>query len=301
MHCGIQADNVGSTVAVRNTRPRRSGLSALEFIGCAIAVIGGAWLGALYLGVDVRHVAHIALAEADLLDKVPADWRPPSPKVNSMTREQLVATLREELGVLRQELSSLRGEQTLAATSDSVADDGSNAGELQATRGKTLAYWSRINDIALGEAALQRDAESAANGTNAARVFAIKSRICRFAAKSVEALPDEGVEKEVQRFGHQLALWYTHGGELYERAVQIWEAPATSSARNQLNREWSRAEAQHRNEAKLLHDKGVSVRSFVSRQFGREFPEFAKPTAVDSNGGSPAASAPAEGVKTSSS
>ena len=60
----------------RRCAQRRAGLSALEFVGCVIAVIGGAWLGAIYLGVDVRNVAHEALSESELLDKVPEDWRP---------------------------------------------------------------------------------------------------------------------------------------------------------------------------------------------------------------------------------
>lgn len=292
MHSDIQADRVGLAGVTQSTKLRRSGLSTLEFVGCAMAVIGGAWLGALYLGVDVRHVAHTALSEADLLDKVPAQWRPPGPKDDSMTREQLVATLREELGVLRQELSSLRGEQNSTAAGSSADGDG-QTNTLHATKHKTLAYWSRLNDIALGEAALQRDAESAANGSNAARVFAIKSRISRFAAKSVEALPHDGVEEEVERFGRQLARWYTQGGELYERAVQIWESPAATNAREQLNQDWRRAEHQHRNEARLLHDKSMAVRRSVSRHFGHEFTEFAQPTAAGTDDDPTAASASA--------
>ena len=41
----------------------RAGLTILEFMACTIAVIGGAWLGALYLGVDVRHLAFSALSQ----------------------------------------------------------------------------------------------------------------------------------------------------------------------------------------------------------------------------------------------
>ena len=53
----------------RDVTPRynRHGLTVLEFVGCVIAIVGGAWLGALYLGVDVRRLAYTALAEAVLL------------------------------------------------------------------------------------------------------------------------------------------------------------------------------------------------------------------------------------------
>jgi hypothetical protein len=255
-------------------------LTVLEFLGCVIAVVGGVWLGALYLGVDVRHVAHTALAQTELLDNVPAEWRPAGPDDKSMTREQLVATLREELGVLRQDLAGLRGGVSPQPASTPQASGVAPTTASTITKDKTLTYWLRINEIALGEAALQADAESAADTANAARVFAIKGRISRFAAKSVEAIPSEGIDRDAVQFGRQLGEWFERGGDLYERAVQIWESPTASQSREQLNQEWRRAEIQHRNEARLLHDKGIAVRSALSRQFRVEFPEFAKPLAA---------------------
>jgi hypothetical protein len=259
----------------------RRGLTVLEFIGCVMAVVGGAWLGALYLGVDVRRVAYTVLAEAELLESVPPQLRPAAPGHNGMTREQLVTTLREELGALRSELSSLRsGEQVAVPAAAAVAPAGDNSespATPTASKQKTLAYWLRISEIALSEAALQKDAESTSNATNASRVFAIKGRISRFAAKSVEAVPSDGVDESVIHFGRQLALWYNHGGELYERAVRIWDTPTISENRERLNQDWRQAEAHHHNEARLVNDKAEAVRSTVSRHFGEEFPVFAAP------------------------
>jgi hypothetical protein len=261
----------------------RRGLSALEFIGCVMAVVGGAWLGALYLGVDVRRLAYTVLAEAKLLESVPPQLRPavPGDSNNGMTREQLVATLREELGALRTELKSLRSGEDVnlpAAALVAPANEGDESTpEPSASKQKTLAYWLRISEIAMAEAALQRDAESAANAANSSRVFAIKGRISRFAAKSVEAVPADGVDESVIRFGQQLALWYNHGGQLYERAVRIWDTPTISQNREQLNQDWRQAESHHYNEARLVSEKAEAVRSTVSRQFGEEFPVFAAP------------------------
>jgi hypothetical protein len=281
MNRKLLVDRDAWVVRKRAYLPVRAGLTVLEFLGCVIAVIGGAWLGALYLGIDVRHMAHTALAQAELLDKVPAQWRPPGPQDSAMTREQLVATLREELGILREDLTALRsGRSSTAEVSTSPTPGSVTSTPSTSAKDRTLAYWTRINEIALAEAALQADAESAADEANAARVFAIKGRISRFAAKSVEALPSEGVDAAVVQFGQQLGEWFDRGGELYERAVRIWESPTASESREQLNRDWRRAEIQHRNEARLLYDKGVSVRSAVSRKFRTEFPEFAKPAAT---------------------
>jgi len=254
---------------------RRIGLSVLEFVGCAIAVVGGIWLGAIYLGVDVRHVAHTALSETDLLDKMPPEWRPPGPH-DGVTREQLVATLREELGALKSEISRLRAGDDGTASESAGAGGAATADGSQPTKEKTLAYWARLNEIALGEAALQLDAESAFDETHAAKVFAIKGRIGRFAAKAVEAIPNQQVDPSLIQFGQQLSVWYEHGGELYERAVQIWESATHSQGRTQLNDDWKRAELHHKNEARLLRDKAAGVRSLLSRRFGEEFPPFAQ-------------------------
>jgi len=253
----------------------RRGLSVLEFVGCTIAVVGGIWLGAVYLGVDVRHMAHTALSETELLEKMPPEWRPPGPQ-DGVTREQLVATLREELGSLKNEISTLRaGEGDVGRAAAEAGGDHPSA-EVQPTQEKTLAYWARLNEIALGEASLQAGAESAFDEGKASKVFAIKARIGRFAAKAVEAIPAEQVDPSLVQFGKQLSLWYEHGGELYERAVQIWESAANSQGREQLNDDWKRAELHHKNEAKLLRDKASGVRTAVSRRFGVEFPAFAE-------------------------
>lgn len=263
-------------------RQVRSGLSVLEFVGCVIAVVGGLWLGAIYLGVDLRRVAHEALSDTELLERVPENWRPVGAEEEHMTREQLVATLREELSGLRTEISSLRsgerehGSETDAADAAGDSPEGSTA--ARDSKDKTLAYWNRLIEIASGETALQTDAATAFNDANAAKVFAIKSRISRFAAKAVEAVPQNGVDRLVVQFGRQLAVWYDRGGDLYDKAVNIWETTsAGSQSRSQLNEEWDRAELQHRNETRLLEEKASAVRSAASRQFGQEFPEFVRP------------------------
>jgi hypothetical protein len=252
----------------------RSGLTTLEFVGCVTAVVGGAWLGALYLGVDMGHLTHRVLDEAQLLERVPPEWRPPGPDDNTMTRQQVVTMLRKELGTLRSEIVALR-------TAAAVVGDPQLLSEAEAmAKEKTRGYWLRLSEIARSEEALQRDAETAFDKRNAAKVFAIKARISRFAAKTVEAIPTEGADPNVVRFGEQLGDWYARAGELYERAMQIWESPATSQARTQLNKDWRGAELQHRNEARLLYERAAAVRGSLSRQFGEELPEFAKCTAA---------------------
>ena len=74
------------------------------------------------------------------------------------------------------------------------------------------------------------------------RCSRVKARVSRFAAKGVEAVPSEGVDEAVVKFGRQLALWYGRADELYERAAQIWETPSGQQARVQLTEAWKRDE-----------------------------------------------------------
>jgi hypothetical protein len=257
--------------AQRTLAWRRGGLTTLEFAGCFVAVLGGAWIGALYLGINVEHLAHSGLQQAHLLEKVPPEWRPKGPNV--VTREQLVATLRKELGSLRSEIKALRSETDPTGAGEPMAQTAA------AARDNTRDYWRRLNEIALGEDDLQRDAEVAIDGSNASKVFAIKARVSRFAATGVESVPSEGVDEAVVKFGRQLALWYGRGNELYERAVAIWETPSGTQARAKLTEEWKQAEIQHRHEARLLRERAAMLRASISRQLGEEFPDFAKPVA----------------------
>ena len=65
-----------------------------------------------------------------------------------------------------------------------------NAGEIPFRRlGRTV----RFRKSELDRWIVERDAESAASQKNAADVFAVKARIRRFAARSVEAVPSDGV------------------------------------------------------------------------------------------------------------
>lgn len=267
-----------------------AGLTTLEFLGCVVAVLGGAYLGALYLGVDLKHLAFDVLSESQLMDKVPEQLRPTPPADKAMTREQLVTTLREELGSLRNQIAVLRtGKSDGSTAPPSGAPD--ETVPVLPTKERTLAYWTRLNEIALGESDLQQEAESAFSAPNAAKVFAVKARICRFAAKAVEAVPTQAVDEEAIRFGRQLGLWYTRGGELYEHAVSIWETPTGPNARTQLNDEWRQADEQHRNEAKLAKEKATTVRGMLNRIYQAQFPEFGKPAAISPGNETPGKSA----------
>jgi len=264
----------------------RSGLSLLEFIGCTLALVGGAWLGAIYLGINVNHLTYDALEEADLLDTLPDRWRPAAPdgsdKFRGMSREQLVASLRDELAALRTEIATLRTTDApvprQATNSEPAATQPANPTTATGpSLEKTQSYWNRLSEIALGEAALQRDADVALTDENAAKVLVVKGRISLFAAQAVEVIPRDQVDPAVVKLGRQLGDWYNRGGDLYEQAVKIQSFPSDNTNRDRLTQQWRRDDAQHRNEAQLLSNRAIAVRDEMRRRFDTDFPPFGQP------------------------
>ena len=265
----------------RRSRTRPLGLSVLEFIGCLMALVGGVWLGAIYLGVDVRHVAYLALSETELIDKVPEQWRPVDADAkNTPSPAERAASVQNELAALRQEIKALRtnGPADAAAStqsdkSTSPANDAASANDL--AQEATLIYWTRLHDIVHNQSALEKDAESAATEGNATKVAALKGRLSRVSAQAIEALPTANVDPAALRFGRALKAWYESGAEMYEQAVQIWESPARVQGGGQLGKAWDQAHLQHRNEGRLLNDQAAATRDALTRRFGDGFAPIA--------------------------
>jgi hypothetical protein len=259
-------------------RQRRSGISTIEFIGCVMAVFGGLYIGALYLGVNLEHVAYDALQCTSMLEKIPETWRPEGAKDALASRGQMDSMLRNELAAIRNDIQALNDE-SVPMSKPTAQLDTANTG-----LDKTRAYWSRLSEIALRDEQLQRDADKNAGDSNTAKVFAVKARVSRVTAKGVSAAQTEDVDASVVKFGRQLSLWYDRTGELYERAVRIWETSSTPQAREQLIADWKRDEVQHRHETRLIRDKATALRAAISRQFGEEFPPFATQETAENNG-----------------
>lgn len=265
-------------------RSRRTGLSLLEFLGCLMALVGGAWLGAIYIGIDVHRLAYVALTESDLLEKVPEDWRPQPPEgfADAPTPAELAQAVQGELVALRHEITALRSERDPAdslqvATSNGGVHATSDNSSRSAQRETCLAFWNRLAEIVRDELALQFDAESAASDGNATKVAALKGRISRFASTAIAAVPTEGVDPAEIQLSQELAGWYERGGELYEKAVRIWESPSRGQSGHTLTKDWEQAHLQHLNEGKLLREKVAAVRDSLTRRFGSGFAEFETP------------------------
>jgi hypothetical protein len=255
----------------------RAGVSVLEIVGCLMALVGGVWLGAIYLGVDVRHITYAALSESTLIDKMPDDWRPTDPAAaKAPSAAEMATKVQNELVSLRDEITTLRDSQPAQATAPKqVASSAAPADEDAVARKASLAYWSRLNEVVHRQATLQLEAESAANEGNATKVASLKARISRFSAEAIRALATADVDPTAAKLGGEIAAWYDDGADLYEQAVQVWESPARSQVGQPLTQEWERDQVQYQNEGRLLRSRVSAVRDSLARRFGGGFAPLA--------------------------
>jgi hypothetical protein len=264
-----------------NSHNSRNGLSVLEFLGCTMALVGGVWLGAIYLGIDLHRVAYLALAESNLMEQVPEDWRPETPESEKApSQAELAASVHNELAALREDITSLRSapgaepstntaaiEETVPATATGKPAD--NAKDA------TLNYWQQLAQIVHKQYKLLVEAETAATEGNATKVAALKGRVSRLTATSIRAIPIKNVDRSATDFGSELANWYESGATLYDEAVQVWGTSAGGQGNPQLAKEWQQAHAQFTNEGQLLRGRATTVRDALTQQFGVEFPPLA--------------------------
>ena len=242
------------------------GLSILEFLGCLIAIAGGLWIGATYFGLDLHSLAYTALDESNALDSLPEEWRPPAPQghPSQLSEEEVASALQHEMVALRHEIAALRGVSPSDAAAESVPP---NAGQ-------TKEFWDRLRNIAKDEAALQLDSQAAASDANSDRVFALRSRVSRFASNAVDAIPTEGVDGELQLLGKDLSAWYIRASNHYHRGAELWSDRNAQASSAKFTEGWETADRQLQNEAQLLRNKAEAVRASLSRNYRGNFAAF---------------------------
>ncbi len=265
---------------VSDRKNTRAGLSVLEFVGCLMALVGGLWLGAIYLGINVKHVAYFALAESDLMEKVPENLRPEVPESEKgPSQAELAKGVQSELVALRHEITALRNSQETQEAADVPSLESTTTASASAddeAKQATLDYWQKLVDVVERQATLQVGAESSANESNATKVAALKARISRFTASGIRSLTTKNVDPAAAKFGADLADWYEASATVYDEAVQVWESPARGEAKEQLTAEWDRKETQNQNEGRLLLDRAKAVRDSLERRFGEGFEPIAR-------------------------
>jgi hypothetical protein len=198
----------------------RCGITRIEFLGVLLAIGGGTYIGAQYLGVDLHRAAYRALDESKLLQKIPNEWRPANPDCPNgdcpephELRAQAELKLQSELDRLKVEISRLG---TVSSDEPAKLDPA-----LELERDNSIAYWQRLSDIVSTVEALQTRVEPFAASGDRARVFALRRRALEYGQQAIDLLDPQGVDPRAVETGIRLSEWYLHGAELLGRAGDL--------------------------------------------------------------------------------
>lgn len=265
-----------------NRSQNRHGASLLEIIGCVLAVGVGVWLGARFLGVDLEAAAYSALAESEMIDKLPEGFRPNPPKgMEPLSDEAQEAQLLTELNSIRREVAILSKEEAHAAA-DELAPvvNASVHPEIAERRQHTLAFWSRLGGIRSEVDKLQLAADEALNQNNVYSVLEIRKRAYEYGAKAVKAAKHSQVDPQALQFADQLTGWYSHGAELYGEALKVYQSQHLAPEGLSSDQLLEQVQRQHDNEAMLLFQKSGRLCEVLVRRYQVAFPEIEEPATL---------------------
>lgn len=258
-------------------RQRRTGGAAFQLIAFVLVAGLGAWLGARYVGVDVEHIAYTALDETKLIEHIPEDWRPDAPQAEEaegeagFVAERRAAELQSELEVLRSEVSVIQqGVNGPAADDQQPAVEGEDG--APSVREATLAYWTRLRQIATEVTELHDGVEPGLEAATASAVFSIRQRAFDYGARAIEAVDDSEVDQQAVDAGHRIAKWYRSGGELYRQASEVWEGRVAGGAGEEAQRSLESARTQHAREAELVRELTGRTEEILMRRYAVQFP-----------------------------
>ncbi|MEM9186135.1 MAG: hypothetical protein AAGB00_06510 [Planctomycetota bacterium] len=261
----------------RVTARRRAGASVIQLLACVVAIGGGVWLGAEYMGVKLSDLAYTALDETAMLDKVPESWRPelsecPIGECPEKTApDEHTAELRSELESLRLEAAKLRKSAETGERPELIT---ASAGERALQRDLTLAYWARLCEVANQVADVDGDVEPAMNRSTTGHVFDLRRRAYRYGQKSLESIDDEGVDADAINAGNRLISWYGDGARFYTEATAVWDGLAGAEQNPVAEAALDKQRLQYRKQTELLRVKLAELSSLLSRRYAVAFPKI---------------------------
>lgn len=279
----------------------RAGVSILEFLGCTSALAGGVVLGSLYLGVDVKEMAYVALERANLVDPrhdveegdatasaetptdgaataegaTPADESTDagsSPATPESTIEA-TPTAAETGGAV--EAGSTTGGEPPAAGAPTTSPPSQSTGFFaredlitdEQRKVLTLAYWEALavcmkEEVETRVPAIDRDGSWQLFDYLTGRKAGHKK-----AAEAIAALDARGVDDHVMAYAKKARAWHEDGAKLFGRAVDLLTDAPTAQLSGPFAQSWQSAATQHKMEARLLAEKHEAVKTYLSHAY----------------------------------
>ncbi|MEQ8848540.1 hypothetical protein [Botrimarina sp.] len=257
------------------SRAKRQALSKIELLGCLIAIGGGVWIGAQYLGLNLHNAAYVALEEADVLQRIPENWRPPNPDCPDGDCPDPEEVRRDEHRRLRAELEQLRLE-VAKLTSNEIAVAADASGSLtpadEALRDRTLAYWNSLTQIVFEVIALQERVNPFTGTDYQSRALSVRRRSLEYGENAVALLDTEGVDPEAVSTGVRIGQWFGHAADTLQTALELRTRQPVGDRSMPAADVWAQTEAELGKRTELVRRRSIETAAYLTSRFFVEFP-----------------------------
>lgn len=254
-------------------RPIRRGLSFLEFLGCLVAMIGGVFLGSVYLGIDMKTMAVGVLAKADVVSPefFKADKGATNNPTSLNTMQDLTrsSTTGEAVGVVEEEhvadvKEPAQIEEPSGDNLDSlIAPEVSDAERLAATR----AYWDALTECVLHEARNRSKGFQTDEEWQLYDYLTSRKEGHSLALETLKQLNEFGVDERLLSHGRQVATWNSSAVRLFERAIFLLTDGPSAGISGPFAQNWQSSATQLRMEESLIHDKHRAVANYLDHEY----------------------------------
>lgn len=264
----------------------RHGLSAVEFVACLSAMVGGVILGSMYLGVDVKKMGFALLQQAQLIDAAEA----PETTENLESATEAVATVTSPAtsetksvppaseatdGATEQvaaEIPAVPAEATPVPPAPPAANNPLakllNRDDLisltdDQRRTLTISYWEAL-DACMKDECKNRLAGIRADGNFTLFDFlTCRKQGHQQAMEFISQLNLRGVDPHVAAYAEKALAWHKDGVTLFSRALDLLTDAPTAQFTGPFAQSWQSASTQHQMEERLLAEKHVAVQDYL--------------------------------------
>jgi hypothetical protein len=272
----------------------RRGVSALEFLGYTSAMIGGVFLGSLYLGVDVKEMAYCALEKVQIIDErsAPAEQtqvttistEAAAAPVEAATTESPVEEPAASDATVTEAAPTVAAEPAAPAEAPAPAagffarEDLLTDAQRQAL---TLAYWDAVAACMHEEVERRVPAIDAEGNWQLFDYLTGRKDGHLQAAAAVARLDVRGVDDHVVAYAKKARAWHEDGAKLFGRAVDLLTDAPSAQLSGPFAQSWQSAATQHRMEERLLAEKYVAVKSYLDHAYAPAAEAAVQPAAEE--------------------
>lgn len=253
----------------KNLFPRtasRRGLSFFEFTGCLFAVIVGAVLGAMYLGIDVKGVALSVLEKTELIEPTSASAAEAADVQDTLatTNENSTTSQSQSPETQPEDSQQPVAEQTWQETITSAVNEHLPPEiPLEEQQELTKVHWNQLLSLIDESQQAAAQASQFSGPPQLFDVLASRKQVHVDALEQMEELDPHGVHARVVSYSAAIKQWHEDGEKLYRRAMDLLTDTAKAELSGPFAQSWQSAATQHRMEERLLKDRRSALENFV--------------------------------------